>query len=392
MDPKAFLNKMYDTKECQDILYRRRAITVPMTQYYSEKKSFRAMDPDMVPFGKKVKDSLDEVTIDELLQFMLEDKEDSGMMYAISTKLEPRKGVSYQEYLYGLKNGLRLTTLVDRIENDLVALLVVCYVLDYIAPREIDIRDAIAQEKLIYDTNADGLTRVNSALFKRDGLIYNKKAYYYNGYTAKDALTPGDSIPGFIRIISDECGSAGVWSRIDGNLEMYPEDYYDYSSPSRTSLFANNYKIPDISFRTRDTFIVVDNAETIDKLTMSVRTGTEAGQDMWEVFVESLPTVTETNFIDKTVRTSCVSGRYYPDNRTFGDIKYFIKQYDFSDYLDKYNTIEDGQSTSETAQIPSVDYHIWTVDSSSFSRDTWYKLVMAALPEMYRKMFAKIYA
>ena len=51
--------------------------------------------------------------------------------------------------------------------------------------RKIDISEIVNDEVFSYEVNQYGLSNINGASFRKDGLIYDGKGYYYNVYTNK---------------------------------------------------------------------------------------------------------------------------------------------------------------------------------------------------------------
>lgn len=60
---------------------------------------------------------------------------------------------------------------------DTYALIVEAYIFDNLIPRIVQIRDIIGHEIFAYETNQYNLTKINGAIFKKDGLIFAGKGY-----------------------------------------------------------------------------------------------------------------------------------------------------------------------------------------------------------------------
>ena len=58
-----------------------------------------------------------------------------------------------------------------------VALIVVSFVFDNLYPSKVDIADVVGKEEFAYPINQYGLTKVNGAIFRKDGLIFDGKGY-----------------------------------------------------------------------------------------------------------------------------------------------------------------------------------------------------------------------
>ena len=73
--------------------------------------------------------------------------------------------------------------------------MVVSFVFDNLYPSKVDINDIVGNEEFLYPTNQYGLTKVNGAEFKKDGLIFDSKGYFYNYFTKrKPHLSAGCSL------------------------------------------------------------------------------------------------------------------------------------------------------------------------------------------------------
>lgn len=92
-----------------------------------------------------------------------------------------------------------------------------------------DISEIVKEEVFNYSTNQYRLTKVNGAVFKRDGLIYDGKGYYYNYFTNKTMLLPVDSMIGFAKIIQEETEKCDILYRLDERLSVPECDYFDYT-------------------------------------------------------------------------------------------------------------------------------------------------------------------
>ena len=84
---------------------------------------------------------------------------------------------------------------------DVLALIIVSFILDNLCERRLDIREIVKKEVFIYPTNQYGLTNITGAVFKKDGLIFDGKGYYYNIFTNKTIIETFDRTVGFAKII-----------------------------------------------------------------------------------------------------------------------------------------------------------------------------------------------
>ena len=85
-----------------------------------------------------------------------------------------------------------------------LALIVIAFVFDNVITYRTDINEIVGNEVFINPVNQYGLTKVNGATFKRNGLIFDGKGYLYNYFTNKTMLSPYDSMVGFAKIIKVE--------------------------------------------------------------------------------------------------------------------------------------------------------------------------------------------
>ena len=73
MEPELFLLEMYESEECQKIMYKRLAIQMFIGLYYAMKPERGVIDPFMIPFRDYVKSQIaaKEVDVDRELREMV---------------------------------------------------------------------------------------------------------------------------------------------------------------------------------------------------------------------------------------------------------------------------------------------------------------------------------
>ena len=89
--------------------------------------------------------------------------------------------------------------------------------------------------------------------------------------------------------------------------------------------------------------------------------------------------------------TTFLHGMYYPEDDVFTHIDYTKNQYIYSDYEQKY--------ADANPEIPidfyaekKLHYKIWCIENGTYSREIWYKLMVASLPKKYHILLDEILA
>lgn len=287
MEPDLFLLEMAESDECKSIIYKRLAIRELMGIYFSQKRKIGQIDTFMIPFGEFVKNSIKKynIDVDELVKYMIDNDESHGAIFAASTWFAPKDGVSWDVYYSAIAKYKILSPYVEEVNLDTVALIVVCFVLDNLVSRKIDISEFVKWEVFEYPTNQYHLTKVNGAVFKLDGLIFDGKGYYYNILTNKTLVNPVDTMVGFARIIHEETKDCDILYRLDERLSMPESEYH------------------------------------VDKLLMIIKQDVDqnTGEDFWHIEIETLPyTKNNTGY----VITTFLHGMYFPKIDKFTHIDY----------------------------------------------------------------------
>lgn len=391
MDIELFLLELAESNECKTILYKRLAIQKLMGIYFSQKVRIAEIDPFMIPFAELIKSKIttSNINIDELVKYMIENDPSTCSLFAASTWFTPKSEISAIEYMSIVAKQKVITPYVDTVDLDAITLMVVCYIFDNLTSRTIDIERFVEGEIFNYQTNQYNLTKVNGATFKLDGLIFDNKGYYYNVLTNKTLMNPLDTMVGFARIISDEASHCDILYRLDERLSMPANEYRDYTGAA----FAK-YRGPQFDFSAKNltdkkTIIVHYDERTLNKLLMVIKQDIDqsTGEEFLHVEIETLPYVNQNR---KYVITTFLHGMYYLEKGNFTHIDYANNQYSTETYLQKYADSKTGLPIDQYTETKSLHYKIWCVENGSISKETWYKLMIISLPELYQKLLNEI--
>lgn len=161
--------------------------------------------------------------------------------------------------------------MVKGVNIDTFALIVISFIFDNLCPKIIDIAQIVKEEIFAYQTNQYGMTRVNGAVFKKDGLIFDGKGYYYNYFTNKAILNSLDSMAGFAKIIQEDAGTCDILYRIDERLSMPETEYYDYTGVAFAKFYGPQFRFERGNIKDLKTVIVHINDTTLDKLLMVIK-------------------------------------------------------------------------------------------------------------------------
>lgn len=391
MDPELFLLEMAESEECQKIMYKRMAIRKHIGLYYAIKDERGVIDSFMVPFRDLVKQQMDlmEIDIDCLIKYMIDNDVSNCALFYATTLFTPREGLSSLDYGSKIEESKILTPYVDVVDMDKFALIVVSFIFDNFRPKKMDISEIVNGEIFAYPTNQYGLTKVNGANFKVDGLIFDGKGYYYNCFTNKTMLDPYDTMVGFARIIHEEVERADILYRLDERLSMPAEEYYDYSGVAYAKFYGPQFNFEGNSLKREKTIIVHMDDKTMAKLLMVIkkREDQKTKEEFWHIEIETLPYV-ET--CKDFVITTFLHGMYYPEKAVFTHIDYTKNQYSGSEYLQKYADSVDGKPIDQYTSSRDLHYKIWCIENGEFTRETWYKLMIVSLPKVYQVLLNEI--
>jgi len=391
MEPEIFLLEMYESDECQKILYKRLAIHMYIGLYCAMKPERGVIDSFMIPFRDYVKCQIvnTEINVDELLKYMIENDESNCALFSVATMFRHKEGITSDEFYNAITKYKVVTPFADIIDMDVFSLIVVSFVLDNLYPRNVNIGSIIGKEQFIYPTNQYNLTRINGADFRKDGLIFDGKGYFYNYFTNRTMLDQYDSMIGFARIISDEKEDFDILYRLDEQLAIPKDEYYDYTGVSYARCRGPQFHFNRKNLEDSKTIVVHIDENTTDKLLMVIKKKNDenTGEDFLHIEIETLP---HKESVEKEVITTFLHGIYYPSKDIFTHIDYAKNQYSGAVYLQKYADSHTGITIDQYTETRDLHYKIWCIENGEFSRETWYKLMIISLPELYQRLLNEI--
>lgn len=378
---------MAEREECQSVMYKRMSIRMFMGLYNSRRANIHQIDSWMVPLGKIIKNKLEQnvVDIDALMKYMIENDKTNCALFTATTWFTPKEGMSWESLFSCVSKDKIISPFVQNLDLAVFSTIVESFVFDYFRPTTMDISKIVGNEIFTYPTNQYGLTKVNGARFKKDGLIFGGKGYYYNYFTDKTIINPMDSTVGFAKIIQDEAGCCDILYRLDDRLSMPEQEYQDYTGVSFAKFYGPQFRFEKNTFSDPKTIIVHIDEKTLHKLLMVVKpcVDSKTGENFWHVEIETLPYITNYN---KNVITTFLHGMYYSQKEIFSHIDYTKNQYSRSIYDQKYADSQTGIPIDQYTEHRDLHYKIWCIENGTFSRETWYKLMMVSLQEIYQKL------
>lgn len=315
MDIEEFLLEMADSDECRRINYKRLAIRKYIGVYYAQKPVPGKIDSFMIPFRDYVKCKIEEyeIDIDALAKYMISTDESNCALFAFTTRFKPKKGITSYQYYDAIARYQIISPFVCSVDMDVVALIVVSYVFDNLTSRKIDISEIVNDEVFSYEVNQYGLSNINGASFRKDGLIYDGKGYYYNVYTNKSLLSAMDSMPAFARIITDAEGDFDILYRLDERLSMPESEYRDYTADQFEKFYGPQFKFDGSTLKAPKTIIVHINPKNMAKLLMVIKKDFDQiiSEPFWHIEIETLPYPKDD--YEGTYTTTFLHGMYYPE-------------------------------------------------------------------------------
>ena len=386
MDPTMFLLELLESKECKEIEYKRLAIRMYMGIYYSHKPKIGRIDSFMIPFVMKIKYGLEQrkVNIDELVSCML-DSDTSGCTYfALTTWFKYKEGLSFEKICSLISKHKVITPYIDSVDVDSLALIVANYIFDNLTSRKLDIESIVKHELFSYKTKY-GLTKVNGAEFKMDGLIFDNKGYYYNIFTNKTLLNQNDLIPGFVKLIYDYAGDCDILYRLDERLSMPASEYDDYTGLTHAKYRGPQFNFHSLSFNNTKTITVHFDSNTNDKLLLVVKKDfdTTKNEDFLHIELEALPNKKSSKGYQIT---TFLHGMYYPQKDIFTHIDYTKNQYTADEYILKFSDSNNGVPIDHYTKTKELHYKIWCIENGCFSKELWYKLMAISLEPKYKTL------
>ena len=392
MDIEEFLLEMADSDECRRINYKRLAIQMYIGVYYAKKPVPGKIDSFMIPFRDYVKCKIEEygIDIDLLAKYMISTDKSNGALIAFTTRFKPKNGITSYQYYEAIERYQIISPFVCSVDMDAVALIVVSYVFDNLTSRKIDISEIVNDEVFSYEVNQYGLSNINGASFRKDGLIYDGKGYYYNVYTNKSLLSAMDSMPAFARIITDAEGDFDILYRLDERLSMPEAEYRDYTGLQFEKFYGPQFKFDGSPLKDPKTIIVHINPKNMAKLLMVIKKDFDQiiSESFWHIEIETLPYPKDD--YEGTYTTTFLHGMYYPEKNIFTHIDYTKNQYGNDIYHSKYQDSQDGLPIDTYTESRSQHYKIWCIENGAFSIKMWYMLMLVSLDKSYQVLFEEI--
>ena len=381
MDIEEFLLEMADSDECRRINYKRLAIQMYIGVYYAKKPVPGKIDSFMIPFRDYVKCKIEEygIDIDLLAKYMISTDKSNGALIAFTTRFKPKNGITSYQYYEAIERYQIISPFVCSVDMDAVALIVVSYVFDNLTSRKIDISEIVNDEVFSYEVNQYGLSNINGASFRKDGLIYDGKGYYYNVYTNKSLLSAMDSMPAFARIITDAEGDFDILYRLDERLSMPEAEYRDYTGLQFEKFYGPQFKFDGSPLKDPKTIIVHINPKNMAKLLMVIKKDFDQiiSESFWHIEIETLPYPKDD--YEGMYTTTFLHGMYYPEKNIFTHIDFTKNQYGNDIYQSKYQDSQDGLPIDAYTESRSQHYKIWCIENGAFSIKMWYMLMLTSL-------------
>lgn len=290
------------------------------------------------------------------------------------------------KYFYCIAINPTLQTGSVKVEGHLFFLVMTGFVFDNFRANILDLSQIINKEKFIYETNQYNLSIVQDVEFRQDYFIFDEKAYLYSMLTDTSPVVFGDTMPGFARIITDQVHTGNLLLRLDERLALPKEQAISYSSLNFERYRGPQFHFDGCNFLESKTLIVHIDSDTNDKLLMVVKKDYDSEKQLpfLHIELEALPYVTDKTRYPHVISTF-LHGMYYPDNDHFTHIDYARNQYPYDDYVKKFDECAPGVSIDFYAD-KDMHYKIWCIENGSYSRETWYQLMMVSLPEQYRPL------
>lgn len=385
MEPELFLLEMSESEECKKIEYKCLSIKMLIGLYYSMKSERGCIDPFMIPFRNYIISKINEknIDVDKLLKYMIEHDKSSCSLFLASTLFKPKDGLSSLKFMSEIAGSKIITPFVEVVDMDVLALIAVSFIFDNLTENRIDLREIVGKEIFHYPVNQYGLTKVNGATFKRDGLIFDGKGYYYNAFTNKAMLSPYDKTVGFAKIINEETENCDILYRLDERLSMPESEYYDYTGVAFARFRGPQFNFEKTNLDGNKTIIVHIDEKTADKLLMVIkpRIDQHTNEEFWHIEIETLPYKSSAN--GYTI-TTFLHGMYYPKRNVFTHIDYTKNQYNDDVYLQKYSDCNNEITIDQYTETRDLHYKIWCIENGAFTIETWYNLMIISLSEPYQ--------
>ena len=375
-----FLIETTETEEYKSVEYLAFSIYRPMLDYFTSlrNKENKFITPlFLVPLVNRVGELFcaKGISGDNILNYM--EKNDS------------HGWVMYYDTAFIRKPGVTETIQVDA---EFLFLIITGFILDTFGKKHIDINEMVEGEQFAYETNQYRLTAVPGVVFKTDSFIFDGKAYVYNILTNKSKIEFFDTMPGFAKIITEDVGTGDILLRLDERLAVPAEQIISYSTINFETFRGPQFHFADTDLAKAKTIIVHIDPKTCDKLLMVIKKDYDAVQkkSFLHVEIETLP-YCHAGMNNFPCITTFLHGMYYPEDDVFTHIDYTKNQYIYADYEKKYADADPDVPVDFYAE-KKLHYKIWCIENGRYSRETWYKLMVASLHEKYHSLLDEILA
>ena len=375
-----FLIETTETEEYKSVEYLAFSIYRPMLDYFTSlrNKENKFLTPlFLVPLVNRVGELFcaKGISGDNILNYM--EKNDS------------HGWVMYYDTAFIRKPGVTETIQVDA---EFLFLIITGFILDTFGKKHIDINEMVEGEQFAYETNQYRLTAVPGVVFKTDSFIFDGKAYVYNILTNKSKIEFFDTMPGFAKIITEDVGTGDILLRLDERLAVPAEQIISYSTINFEKFRGPQFHFADTDLAKAKTIIVHIDPKTCDKLLMVIKKDYDAVQkkSFLHVEIETLP-YCHAGMNNFPCITTFLHGMYYPEDDVFTHIDYTKNQYIYADYEKKYADADPDVPVDFYAE-KKLHYKIWCIENGRYSRETWYKLMVASLHEKYHSLLDEILA
>ena len=375
-----FLIETTETEEYKSVEYLAFSIYRPMLDYFTSlrNKENKFITPlFLVPLVNRVGELFcaKGISGDNILNYM--EKNDS------------HGWVMYYDTAFIRKPGVTETIQVDA---EFLFLIITGFILDTFGKKHIDINEMVEGEQFAYETNQYRLTAVPGVVFKTDSFIFDGKAYVYNILTNKSKIEFFDTMPGFAKIITEDVGTGDILLRLDERLAVPAEQIISYSTINFEKFRGPQFHFADTDLAKAKTIIVHIDPKTCDKLLMVIKKDYDAVQkkSFLHVEIETLP-YCHAGMNNFPCITTFLHGMYYPEDDVFTHIDYTKNQYIYADYEKKYADADPDVPVDFYAE-KKLHYKIWCIENGRYSRETWYKLMVASLHEKYHRLSDEILA
>ncbi len=375
-----FLIETTETEEYKSVEYLAFSIYRPMLDYFTSlrNKENKFITPlFLVPLVNRVGELFcaKGISGDNILNYM--EKNDS------------HGWVMYYDTAFIRKPGVTETIQVDA---EFLFLIITGFILDTFGKKHIDINEMVEGEQFAYETNQYRLTAVPGVVFKTDSFIFDGKAYVYNILTNKSKIEFFDTMPGFAKIITEDVGTGDILLRLDERLAVPAEQIISYSTINFEKFRGPQFHFADTDLAKAKTIIVHIDPKTCDKLLMVIKKDYDAVQkkSFLHVEIETLP-YCHAGMNNFPCITTFLHGMYYPEDDVFTHIDYTKNQYIYADYEKKYADADPDVPVDFYAE-KKLHYKIWCIENGRYSRETWYKLMVASLHEKYHSLLDEILA